>query len=454
LGIKLDWDVEAEQVHAGEDPKERVRRRANRFRFLIFTLFVAGWLAAIGAAVWYRLYTVDNTLRTQLLDTIRAETAALRVGNFADFINLQRSAGPEWTQIQSDRFQRYQQLKTTSNVEITGNVINLELDPVLPKARAVLEERIDGTTYHTVWTYWRYEDGWRHVPTDYTFWGDEATITRGAVTVNYTGVDEALAQALADLLQRWWESGCGTVGCRQTPTLTVEIVADPAGRLRWNESEENALIVPSPLALEERARADVPLPENREDEIAALIADHVFSIASGSMIPIPTVDAAWLRQSMIEWLAFSFTGRGDPYRLSFVQSLRENYGTAALAAVVSQLRPDSDISVIGAALGQPVELLALDWRVFFQWRLDVEKTLLSRGDMGGLQSLWDTANPNAEAFLLQRMNDPNAATPQVQSVAVAPGADGVPTATIQASVNGQSTLVTFRLVGGSWKRSA
>ena len=51
------------------------------------------------------------------------------------------------------------------------------------------------------------------------------------------------------------------------------------------------------------------------------------------------------------------------------------------------------------------------------------------------------------------MTNPRQATGQVQAVAVASGADGVPRATIQITIDGKPQVIIFRLVDGTWKHS-
>jgi hypothetical protein len=87
--------------------------------------------------------------------------------------------------------------------------------------------------------------------------------------------------------------------------------------------------------------------------------------------------------------------------------------------------------------------------------LDLEKTLLAEGKtLQDFSAIWDVGNPQAQPFFQQRLNDPTQPTPQVQSAAIVNGPDGVPTATLQALVDGQPVYVSFRLVDGTWKRSA
>ncbi|MEP7286321.1 MAG: hypothetical protein ABI947_11190 [Chloroflexota bacterium] len=454
MGIRLDWEVDSERVshRSGEDPDGRKQRRQQRLRLLFFTFGIMIALCAIGAVIWYRLYTVDEQLKRELIETVQAETANLRAGNFAQYIAIQRTApGGSWFQDQIERFRRYQDLKTKSSVKLTGNVLSTEIDG--SRGRAVVEEIIDGVTYETVWFYWRYNDGWRHVPSDFTFWGDQKDMTGKVSTISYSQLDAPLAQALASRVDKWWSDACGYLGCSQVPKLTVEITANEVDQVQWDSKKDNTLLVPSPLASGDRTRVDTILSDQMEDSIAAMLATRAFDLATSNLRPIPTADAAWLRQATIDWLTYTFVGRGDPVRVSFIQSLKDHYGTAGLVNVIHALTPSTDIGVVGVALKQPIELLALDWRMFFQWRLEVEKTLIARNDVAGFQALWDAANPAALEQMRERMAHPTQSTPQVQAVSISPGSDGVSRATVQTTADGQSVVIIFRLVEGGWKRS-
>ncbi len=456
MGVKLDWQIEAERAYqrAGEDPQERQRRRMQRVRIIAFTAGFAGCICVIAALVWFRLYTVDNKLKQDLINTVQAETVALRIGDFAGFMAIQRTApGGNWYEEESARFKRYQELKTKNDLKLLGNVVDATVDG--PRGRVLIEEVINNVPYQTVWFYWRYSDGWRHVPTDYTFWGEAHTSTGKTTVVKYNQLDAALAQALTSRVERWWAEGCNTLGCRDLPRLTVEVAAEPSQQPHWDVERPNTLIVPSPLAGEDRARADVSIAPTLEEAVAVRLGEQLVNIATGNLRPVPTADAAWIRQMTVEWLAASFVGRGDADRLSFMQSLKDHYGQPALASVIRALSPNADISIIGTALKQPIESLALDWRMFFQWRLDVEKTLLNPGrqDSNAFEALWDSANPQALEQMRLRQSRPTQATPQVQSVAITRGSDGVARANVEVTADNKPQTIAFRLVNGAWKRS-
>jgi hypothetical protein len=454
VGIKLDWQVEADQAfrRAGEDPAAHATRRTQRIRLVLFTLGIFIAASVVAGGIWLRLYTVDDQLRRDMIDTVQAEDATLRLGDYTQFIAIQRSADGSWLQQQGERFKRYQDLKSKSDLNLTGKVLDTEIDG--SRGRALVEEILDGVEYHTVWFYWRFPDGWRHVPSDYTFWGAQSTLNGKSSSVSYSQVDAGLAQALSTRVDKWWATGCSAIGCGVPPTLQVEIIPYQSDQPKWDPNSPNTLIIASPLAQGDRTIADPVISTTLEDAVAQALADHLLSIATNNLKPVQTADAAWLRASAVSWLAATFTGRGNPTPANFIQSVNEHYGAAGVSAVLHALTQSSDISIVGIALKQPIESLALDWRTFFQWRLDVEKTLLSRNDIADFQALWDSANPAALNQMRQRMARPTQATPQVQTVAISPGADGIPRAAVQVTADGQPATIIFRLDNGGWKRSA
>ncbi|MBX3083203.1 MAG: hypothetical protein KF716_16345 [Anaerolineae bacterium] len=454
MGIKLDWQIEAERVYerSGEDPSARRQRYRQRLQLIFFTVGVMLGIGGLAAAVMIRLNTVDNALKQSLSETVHAEISALRIGSYTDFMALQRSADRYWLELQDARYQDYQTKKEAGAVELVGHIVDATIDG--QRGRVVIEEVREGTPYHLVWFYWRYTDGWRHVPSDYTFWGDPAEIMGTQVTVQYNTLDQAFAKELADQVDRWWADGCALLDCKDAPPLTIHIISNPLKQMGWDVSTEPkrlTFIVVSPLAAADGTRADVVLSESLASQIALSIADRQFSLATHGLELDDTSDVAWLKQAIINWLAADFTNQVDLNANGFVQSLKDNYGAASIGQMVRALTRDADISVVGLVLNQSLPTLRLDWRSFFQHRLDVEKTLLAESRVDEFSRLWDGDDATRPAKNA-RLNNPTMPSPQVQVVAISPDANNVMTAIIQATLNDQQVLVMFRFVGGTWKR--
>jgi hypothetical protein len=212
------------------------------------------------------------------------------------------------------------------------------------------------------------------------------------------------------------------------------------------------LIVPSPLAIADGTPANVVLSNSLAAQVALPIADRQFSLATHGLDPDPITDAAWLKQAIINWLAANYTNQVDANANGFVQSLKDNYGEASIGQVARALTPTADISVVSLVLNQELPTLRVDWRSFFQHRLDVEKSLLADNRVDEFLTLWDTGNPTSQDSLRYRMQNPTLPSPQVQVVAISPDASGVMTAIIQANFNDQQVLIMFHFVSGTWKR--
>ena len=252
MGVKLDWEIETEGAaynDLGEHPRDRRQRHANRRRAALSILLIVGLIVSVVGLVLWRLWYVDHTIEQQLRDTVSAEMAALRIGDIAAYLNIQRSESNVWMLGQSDQFWAYQQLKQARDVDLTGNVLDLNIDQ--NRARVLVEEVIDGVHYQHVWFYWRYEDGWRHVPADVTFWGEARTDEGPGYTLTYFELDVPLASALKPSLDLVWGAGCAWLACATPlPALSVQMVPE-VGRGR-------VLVAGQPGRAARRLAADRP----------------------------------------------------------------------------------------------------------------------------------------------------------------------------------------------------
>lgn len=473
MGIKLDWQVESEQtrIRATEDPAALRRRQRVRRQFALLMLAFISLVALVGALILWRLQRVEQQLRRDLLDTVAVEVAALRLGNFANFMAIQRSASDAFLLEQSQRFEDYQTLKATHRVSLTGKIVSVAIDD--QRARVVLEEIIDGIPYHVVWFYWHYEDGatsnqggWRHVPDDLTFWGEERTLQTDHARVRYRSLDEALAQALLTHLERWWTRGCALLACAAPPPpITVEIVAEQPKTVNWAAHDPWLLRVSSPLV--GRARADVPLASDLAREIVEQLAARLVRYTTGDSAPPFYSDVAWLQGQLAGWLAAQMDEQAAPTP-PFMLSLITHYGDRApltlLAALSAQPPLDRALSALtGIAMPlQTVEdLNRLDWRDFFQWRLALEPQLLAQpNSSGAFLSLYDLQNTGAASEASVRLESPAyaaQAVPQVVTVLI--GRDEasqtyayVETTRTEHGVTIPGGTVIWRLAEGTWKR--
>jgi hypothetical protein len=457
MGIRLDWEVENERSKTrtlGEDPDVR-KRRARALRRTIMVLLLLILIGAgIVAVVTWRLGEVDAQIRESLVITVENEVAALRIGDRNTYTSIQRSDSALWLQMQQDLYDAYQQLKTDANVVLSGRVIDAVVDGA--RGRVQVEEIVDGIPYARTWFYFRYDDGWRHVPPDTTFWGDARTAQTDGVTLTYFGVDQPLADAVSSTLPRWLADGCAILACAQPPPpLTVEIVPDETLSLGWSSSDPNRLIMPSPFT--GAARLDSIFTPEAQLRAASLLAERLVNIVQPAQ-PLPDADAAYLRQAVISWLVERFTGQAT--NAFSIESFAQTYGEAAVGRLLAALTPDASMRVLATVAGvDSLGDMTLDWRDLLTWRLALENTLIAEQDDAVFLTLYDTNDPTAQQVAISRyaagsLGETSIVTEAVREI----DAMGIPilraTTLVRSGSGDRTETVVFRLIDGDWKRAS
>ncbi len=471
MGIQLDWQIESERAkqRATEDPNAKRYRRRQRRNLLLGMVVLACLIGSVLGGIIWRLRAVDNQVRQNLLDTVDVEITAINVGNLSNYMQVKRSASEDWLQNQRDVFGEYQTLKQAGLLELTGKVISVTIDE--PRGRVVLEEKVAGVPYRVVWFYWLYEDnvngqaGWRRVPPDVEFWGDEKTIDKGGLKVTYHELDRRIAEALANQVDGWWDEACTLLICTAGQAqLTVEIVPETLLEPEWDLYEEWKVRLPSPLLLG-RARSDVPFTPETEAVLAGLLAEKLAAYSRGNSFYANSYsDAEWLQKEVVAWLAGEFTSNpADGSR--FFTTLTAAFGSSAPGQILNNLRPDSTLSDLQAVTGsvalQDLGLERLNtfyWNDFFQWRLEIENMALRDQNQPACYQLYDETIPNAAAAANARCvgYDPNKVIPVVNGTVITSDPDGNMFAYVDALSNPNDTSqreqVIFRWVGSTWKR--
>ncbi len=431
MGIRLDWEIEAEQtqVHnGGEDPfAARTRRRARLRFFLVLFIFLA-ICGVILAAVNTRLQEVDAQIENLLSDTVQAEVAALRIGDYKAFAAIQRSASEKWLLSQQELFDDYQQLKVEKNVQLTGRVLDVVVEK--ERGRVHVEEIIDGVPYTRIWYYWRYEDGWRHVPPDYTFWGDSATVSEPGVTIAFQSVDRDLAQIMVVRIRDWLAQGCSVLTCGELPQVTVEIIPDDGLVTSWSETDPWRMQMKSPHLGD--ARSDMPFDLDLQLETSTLLAERLVTIASNDLKPIYPTDSWYLRQAVINWLVGRFVQIDTNSFL--MESLAQNYGDQAVGMLLQLMQPASNVDIFVDITGVgSLNQANLDWRDLLTWRLLTEDELVVRGDLNGFLSFYDTDNELIRSTAILRYDTHLPPEPKVVVLVIPEtDTDGVPLFRISA----------------------
>ncbi len=452
MSIKLDWEIEAEREQirgAGEDPDARRRRRQTRVRFLLTLVLLLSLIGAGVAAVAVRLRQADWQIEQRLRDTVDAEVAALRLGNRELFLETQRSASDDWTQRQAAEFDRYQNLKITQDIRLTGRIVEAQVDRL--RGRIVIEEIVNSVPYGRVWFYWRYDDGWRHVPPDYTFWGELRTIEAEGVTVRYRALDEGAASAIHADLTRWIETACAALRCPAPPMFTVEIEPDPTLQNGWSAVDSSLLRVRSPFIIAERL--DQPFDRGLKLEIARLVVERIVT-STRDLQPLYPNDAIYLRTAIVNWLIGRFAEIDTGAYL--IDSLARTYGDASVGVLLQILAPDSSIAVVATAAGAPsLDSASVDWRDFLTWRLALEGELIASGDAAGMAALYDNDEYGQALAASRFAAGVPAEARTVVSVVREVDATGVPVlrTVVQVGENDATESIAFRLSGGIWRRA-
>lgn len=456
MGIRLDWEIEAEQAkvrNAGEDPAAARRRRLARIRLVIFIVLVLVVIGAVVGGIRLRLDMIDGEIEQALRNTVETEVTALRLGDWQAFAESQRSASGDWLARQEQAFNAYQDLKLQDRVQLTGTIRDITIDKT--RARVTVEEIIEGIPYVRIWFYWRYDDGWRHVPPDYTFWGDIATRKGVHVTVRYRAVDSTLAAALSSQLDQWLETGCAVFACVSLPDLMVDILPDEGLKVSWSVSAPWLLQFPSPYVT--RARSDMPFDLGLQLETANLLAERLIAEASNNIQPIYPTDAYYLRQAVLSWLVGQFIQHNT--NAFIVDSLAQHYGQAAVGQLVRTMQPGSDVHILSEVTGGgTLDQLNLDWRDYLTWRVVLEDQLIRQRDQDNFWRLYDTRDEQVLSLMSTRFASlPGEENKVVVSAVQEIGADDSPQLrTVMQVGSGAAAIqaeVLFRLVGNVWLRA-
>ena len=453
--IRLEWNIESQKVDQanGEDPQAQRARRRTFLRFLLLLALLLALIGTAGILLRQRLHDVEKQMEQLLRDTVSAEVAALRIGDANTFLNLQYDGDQAWRQAQRATFQRYSEMKTSENLILTGAVLDLEIDG--RRARATVEEYINGVPYAQVWFYLRRDDGWYHAPPDYGFWGEARSIDADGVVVEYHAADQRFAEAISASIGGWWRQGCDLLACDSQPELRVSIVTDSANLLTWTDDARLRLQALSPFV--GRAQAHTPFTRELQQQAADAIAERLVDLQSGNLIVAYPHDVVYLRGALIRYLTDQFLGVYSGTTL--LHALAEEYGADALSKLVRQFGSDSNMSILRQVIPVSIDEARLDWSDFIIWRLNTEAELLAGRDESGWLNMYDTANESVQALLYDRFhaNRPYQALEVVDQLIWHPSA-GHPqlrvTLRVQ-SVNGvEEQIVLFNLVDGVWKRAS
>ena len=453
--IRFEWNIETREIDRSdaEDPKAKRRRRRNVIGLLLMILLLLSSIALGALLLRHRLLDIENQFAQLLQDTVKAEVAALRIGDVNAYLAVQNSESVGWLNRQRAMFQQYSDLKTTGSIELTGSILAVEI--VEESARVLVQENIQERPYARLWFYRRTADGWQHVPPDLSFWGAAQTYSNTGVVVNYRDVDGKLARQTGDALTDWIRQGCDILACGNLPTLTIDVVTDAAESVSWVDESSMHLVVRSPYI--DIARADTPFDGGMRLRVSNLLAERMVNAHTEYLAPVFPHDAIYLRAAAIAWLTEQFT-RFDSGGV-LMRSLADTYGDDKIAQVLSLLTETSDMSLVQHVSDRPLAEANLDWRDFIEWRLETEADLSAARAQNEWLSLYDTSDEGVRLVAYERFNLNAPAQAQIvidQLIWTRP--DGSPQLrlTVQPGEDEQADeqIILFNLVNDVWKRAS
>jgi len=449
--IRLEWNVESQRIDGAgsESAAEKRRRRRAALALLALVLLLA---ATIGLGLLFlrqRMLEIERQFAQLLQDTVKAEVAALRIGDLNSFLHIQSAEDANWIARQRALFQQYGVLKSAGSIELPGAILGVTIDK--DRARALVQENINSLPYARLWFYRRSSEGWRHVAQDPSFWGERHSFASSAAVVRYRDVDELFARQVYAALLAWIEKGCEILDCAGLPPLEIDIAADAAADAAWLDQANMRLLIRSPYL--DIARADFPFDGWRQLLVSKLLAERLVDAHTGYLEPAPFQDAHFLRASAIAWLSETFTRLDGGATL--MRSLAANYGADKIASLLSALSATSDLSLVGRAINLRLDEADLDWRDFVHWRLRLEAQLMTARRQNEWLNLYDTSDESARLAAYERYRqNPPPSEYQVVDARLSIGSDGRPhlRATARDASAGDE-IILFNLVDGAWKRA-
>ncbi|MYD11415.1 MAG: hypothetical protein F4X02_15400 [Chloroflexi bacterium] len=452
--IRFEWDIESQRIDRsdGEDPLAKRRRRRNIARLLLILAMLVAMIALGALIVRQRLIDVENHFAQLLQDTVKAEVAALRIGDINSWLAAQATEPPGWIGQQRAAFQQYSDLKAAGAIDLTGGILSVRIEG--ERARVLVQENIHNLPYSRLWFYRRTNSGWLHSAPDYSFWGEPRQYVGAGVRVAYRAVDQQFATELGPALEDWLRRACDVFDCGDLPLLNVNVTPDSESAAGWRDERTLRLDIRSPYL--ERARADAPFDGAYQQLVSQILAERIINAHTNYRAAAYPHDAFYLRGAVTDWLAAYMTRKDGSN--SLLDSLAANYGAEAMARLLANLSATDSMAVLQHAIPVPLAQADLDWRDFIAWRLKLESELIAaRAEEAWLQ-LYDTSDDSVRRAAYARFN--RNAPPQAYKVAdhyIGTSDAGEPQLRASAKASDasqqQEAFVLFNLVNGVWKRA-
>jgi len=373
MGIRLDWEVESQDVTTQIDETPvTLRSRLHGIRRLRdAVLSLALILAALFGGAGFVSSALSQRQRSAIEAVARAEIEALNARDRDAFQQYQITAG-DWPELQSTAFDRD---ASRQSLLLTDEVLDFHAEDTW--AALVLREYLDDTAYRVAWFYEHTDEGWRHAPPRTAFWGKQAALSGDFFDVIYYERDQRFASALLDQLDVWWSQACQHMECAEMPPRgEVRIMPDPYLRWDWASYDQLEMLIPSPLL--SGVREDGALDTSQRSQLA----EHVARYWAGYTIPLPQsaapLDAVWLRQELYAWLRH----RLDPQApdAAFLGPLAAAYGDVQVPMLVRGVSAGQPlVPLLEANTTQDVMELPVDWSSYLVELLEEELRLVQSG---------------------------------------------------------------------------
>ncbi len=450
--IRFEWDIESRRISRsdGEGLRNRRQRKRRIYILLLMVFLLLAVVAACVVIVRQRLNAVESQYAQLLQDTVKAEVAALRIGDLGAFLAFQVE-DERWQQAQRASFSEYGRLKENGAIDLTGNILAVTIED--ERARVLVQENISDIPYTRLWFYRRDNSSWLHIAPDPAFWGDWQQYQAQRVKVNYREADSRFARQVGDNLARWLERGCKLFGCDEGLLYTVDVVLDAAESVARSEGARRHLVMRSPHT--GSARADLPFDGGRQLRASQLIAEDFVNSTGESEALARGSDTRFLREAVVKWLSEHFT-RIDSGAL-LIRSIADNYGAERIPQLLMNLSAAADMSLLERVLPVSIAQADLDWRDFIAWRLRLEDELIAARDEAAWLQLVDTRDATGRVRAYERFNAPTPPATYLASQQSLQLIDGQVTLhvtfdTAEGSA-GESRTALFNLVNGVWKRA-
>ena len=452
--IRFEWDIESQQIDRsdGEDPLAKRRRRRNILRLLLILALLVAMIALAAFMVRQRLIDVENQFAQLLQDTVKAEVAALRIGDINSWLASQAAEPESWISHQRAAFQFYSDLKAAGAIELTGGILAVAIEG--ERARVLVQENINNLPYGRLWFYRRADSGWLHTAPDHSFWGAPRQFNGAGVRISYRAVDEQFASDLGIALEGWIRRACAVFDCGELPLLAAEVTPDSESAAGWRDERNLRLEVGSPYL--QLARADAPFDSAYQQLVSQLVAERIVNAHTDYRAAAYPHDSFFLREAAADWLAAWLIGaeRND----SLLGSLASNYGVEAIGRLLANLSATDSMAVLQHVIPDPLAQADLDWRDFVAWRLELESELIAARAEEAWLRLYDTSDAGARRAAYARFNrDAPAPAYKVvdQYLWTIEAGDPQLRASVEVSDANQplAEFVSFNLVNGVWKRA-